>query len=262
MAGDGASGTRVGGWVSPRTPEQRFAEHLLIAHPHRLEIRGSPRSLSWPDVCANCGAPTLDRLLVRKAFYRRSRRHSYSDIPGYRVVAADVPYCGVCAARHRDAVPQVSFVRRWATFLFNPAHIATIGFAVLLYLVGPSLVAGVLAAPHDTAGWGFLGALVFGLVWTPAIIWWMTRPDRFERQTEITKACDISPDVAVFYERRRHLYTLRNQAFADAFARANAARIWTAGDQRRSSRLWLVFVIAFVAVLVVARAWLWFAEGR
>jgi hypothetical protein len=249
-----------------RTPEQRFAHQNLAPHPHRLEVRGSPRSLSWPDLCANCGAPARERLRLRKAFFGRSsahfRRHTYPDLPGYRVVTADVPYCGACAARHRETLPRLSFMRRYATFLFNPAHIATIGFAVLLCLVGPGMLATLIAYTEDRMGRWFFGALVFGVVWTPAIVWWMTRPDRFEPQTEITKALDVSADVAMFYEQRRHIYTFRNQAFAEAFARVNQPRLWTDEDQRRMNRTWLVVAVLFLVGLIAARLALWYYEGR
>jgi hypothetical protein len=249
-------------WASERTWEQRFAESHLAPHPHRLEIRGWPRSQSWPDVCANCGAPAGERLRLRKAYFYRAPRRPVMDFPGYRVVVADVPYCAACAARHRETLPQAGFVRRYGTFLFNPAHIATVGFAVLLVLVGPSLVAGVIRSPADKVGWSFLGVLVFGLVWTPAIVWWMTRPNRFEPRTEITQACDISPDVSLFYEQRRYIYAFRNQAFAEAFARANAARVWTAQDQARMQWTWGIVAGVLLVALVAARVVMWYVTGK
>jgi hypothetical protein len=221
-----------------------------------------PRRLSWPDVCANCGGPAQQHLRLRKAYYYRGPRRPVQDFPGYRVVAADVPYCAACAERHRQLLPRVSFLRRYGTFLLNPAHLATIGFVVLLGLVGPSLVAGLVASPTDRVGWAFLGVLVFGVARTIGITWWMTRPNRFEPRTEVTQACDISPDVGLFYEQRRHIYAFRNQRFAEAFERANQARVWTAGDQVRMQKTWLVVATVFLAALIAGRAWLWFSTGR
>ena len=244
------------------TRDQDHARRWLIPHPHQLEICGAPRSLSWPDVCANCGAPARQRLRLRKAFYGRGARHSYPDVPGYRVIAADVPYCDACVARHRDTLPRVSFLKRWGWCLFNPAHLATIGFAVMLVAVGPDLVARLSAEPTSRLGWGILGVLVFGVVWTPAIVWWFTRPHRFEPRSEITTACDISNDVGWFYEGRRHLYAFRNQAFAEAFARANQARVWTPQDQSRMKRTHGSLALLFLATLLVAWVLMRYYQGR
>ena len=254
-------GTGTGGWTSERTWDQRFAEGGLTPHPYRLEVRGRPRSLSWPDVCANCGGPARERLRQRKAYYYRGPRRPVWDFPGYRVVAADVPYCASCADRHRQTLPHVSFLRRYGMFLFNPAHIATIGFVVLLGMVGPGLVVEALSS-FDRVAWAFLGVPVFGIVWTIAITWWMTRPNRFEPRTEITQACDISPDTSLFYEQRRHIYAFRNQAFAQAFERANQARVWTAGDQVRMQKTWAVVAALVLVGLVAGRALLWYSTGR
>jgi hypothetical protein len=252
--------------LTDRTPQQRFAAQGLIAHPHRLEVCGRPRSLAWPDICANCGAPARERLRLRKAFYWRatSHRHTrqYPDLPGYRVVAADVPYCATCAGRHRETLPRVSFLKRWGWFVFNPAQIATIGFVVLLWLVGPDMFASLIAHPDDVMGRWFFGAIVFGAVWTPTIIWWMTRPHRFEPRTEITNALDVSSDVGLFYEGRRHIYTFRNQAFAEAFARLNQPRVWTAQDQARMQRTWGIVAVLLLLALVVARVVMWYVTGK
>src|SRR5689334_6098641 len=120
-----------------RSWDQRAAESDLGSCPYRLEVRGSPRSLTWPDVCAHCGGPGTERVRVRRAFYRRARGRHYSGLFGYRVVSVDLPLCGACAARHRATVPQVSWFRRYRWWLLNPAHVATIGCAVLLSMVLP-----------------------------------------------------------------------------------------------------------------------------
>jgi hypothetical protein len=99
-------------------------------------------------------------------------------------------------------------------------------------------------------------------VWTIAITWWMSRPDRFERQSEITSACAISHDLGQFFEGRRHLYGLRNQAFAQALERANQARLWTERDQARMWKKSLAATILLIVILGGARLLLWYYEGR
>jgi len=90
----------------------------------------------------------------------------------------------------------------------------------------------------------------------------MSRPDRFEPPSEITSACAISFDISQFFEGRRHLYGFRNQAFADAFERANQAQVWTEQDQARMWKKWLVATILLIVVLGGGRLLLWWYQGR
>jgi len=245
-----------------RTRDQQAADNDLTAYPHRLEVRGAPRSLTWPDVCANCGGGATERVRKRRAFYRRGRRRRYAGLLGYRVVSVDVPLCSPCAARHRDTVPKVSWFRRYRWFLLNPAHIATIGFAVLLAMVVPGELDTTLAPTARTAAWGLIALFVFGIMWTIAITWWMSRPDRFEPPSEVTSACAVSNDLAQFFEGRRHLYGFRNQAFAQAFERANQARLWTERDQAHMWKKSLAATILLIVMIGGARVLLWYYEGR
>jgi hypothetical protein len=245
-----------------RTWDQHAADTDLSGYPHRMELRGAPRSLTWPDVCAHCGDRALERIRIRRAFYRRARGRRSRGFFGYQVVSADLPLCGSCATRHRETVPRVSWFRRYRWWLLNPAHIATIGCAVLLWMMLPDTRGTPLAAPGGTVAWGLIGIFVFGIVWTIGITWWMSRPDRFEPRSEITSACEISQDIGQIFESRRHLYGFRNQAFADAFQRANQSRLWTRRDQARMWKRSLVFTIVVIVVVGGARFLLWYYEGR
>jgi len=110
--------------------------------------------------------------------------------------------------------------------------------------------------------WGIPGVCLLGIVWTIGVTWWMTRPNRFEPQSEITSACAISHDVSQFFEGRRHIYAFRNQTFADAFERANASRVWTERDQSRMWKKSAVVTILLIVVIGGARLLLWYYEGR
>ena len=253
--------TRVRRRRADRTWEQQSAEEDLSSYPHRLEVRGTPQSLTWPDVCANCGAPAVERILVRRAFYRYAHRRTVGWF-GYQVVSARVPFCASCGTRHRQSVPRRSWLRRYGWFLLNPAHIATIGMSVVLTMTLPSALEVPLMSPGGKVAWGIPGACVLGIVWTIGLTWWMTRPDRFEPLSEITSACVISHDVGQFFEGRRHIYAFQHQAFAEAFERANASRVWTARDQTSMWRKSLVVTVLLIVVIGGARLLLWYYEGR
>jgi hypothetical protein len=58
---------------------------------------------------------------------------------------------------------------------------------------------------------------------------------------------------ALPFEGARHLYAVRNQAFATALAEANRDRVWTDSDQKRMwSRSGIVSAV-FLLVLIAAR---------
>ena len=244
-----------------RTWDQRSAGFDLGSYPHKIEVRGRPPSVTWPDVCANCAAGASERIRIRRAFYRRGRRR-YSGFAGYRVVSAHVPFCGSCAARHRQTIPHRSWFQRYRWFVLNPAHIATIGMIWLLSVAWPSVRETPMDSSGGTVAWGLAGVLVAGIVWTIAITWWMSRPDRFEPPSEVTSACAISHNVGQFFEGPRHLYGFRNQAFADAFGRANERRVWTERDQAVMWRKSAFFTILLIVLVGGARLLLWIYEGK
>ena len=246
---------------SERTRDQEWADLDVGEYPHRLEVRGAPTSLTWPDLCANCASAASERIRVRRAFFRRGRRKSYGTF-GYKVVSANIPFCGSCAARHRQTVENVSWFKRYGWWLLNPAHIATIGFAVMLALFLPSVRETPIDSEGGKVAWGIAAAFAFGIVWTIAVTWWMTRPDRFEPRSDITSACLVSHDVAQLLEGRRHIYGFRNETFAQAFERANQERIWTERDQAWMWKKSLVVTILLIAAIGGARLLLWVYQGK
>jgi len=225
-----------------------------------VELRGAPRDLVWPPICANCGGAASERIRVRKAFYRRVRWGSGTNhAPAYKTVTADIPFCQECAERHRTEARKVSTFRRWRSFIFSPVHVATIGFTFIFFRMNISW--------QDFQGLGPRGlwlasAPFLALVIAIAVAFWYTRPDRFEPQSEITKACDVSTNVFMDFGPKRHMYSLRNRAFADAFIDANRDRVWTREDQERSSWRTAYLGALFLGGLVIARLLMWFYAGK
>jgi len=246
-----------------RTRLQARAEAALIPHPHRLELRGSPESLVWPDVCAYCGSASGERIRVSKAFYRRSYSgRGFSGPFNYRIHTVDMPFCPPCASRHRETVARPSPFTRWRSFLLNPAHIATIGCLVLFFKIAPDAFDVAARGAEIWVAWGLPAVMALGALWTIGIVWWMTRPDRLEPRTEITEACDFSGSVVAPFEHARHLYALRNQAFATALADANRDRVWTDADQKRMWSRSAVVSVIVLGGLIIARVLLWYFTGK
>jgi hypothetical protein len=250
----------VGTSIEPadRTRGQRSAEEDVSTYPRHIEVRGAPQSLTWPDICVNCAAGATERIRIRRAFYRTSRYQRYAGALGYKVVTADLPVCSSCAARHRETVPHPSWFHRYRWWVLNPSHVATIGCAVLLMAFWPT--APIPGGPMAT--WGLPALAASGIAWMVCYTWWISRPDRFEPPSEVTSACKISHDVSLFFEGRRHIFGFRNTVFADAFERANQARVWTGRDQARMWTKSLVATILLIVVLGGARLLLWYYEGR
>ncbi len=232
-----------------RSREQRWAEDALTPHPHRLELRGSPRDLSWPDICAYCGMPASERIVVKKAFRPLPRRRSSAGVRPYRIGAAAIPLCAGCSATHRATVRRPSAVKKAMHLLLNPLIIPVAGFMWISTVVWRQFEGTSIPDIGWFPGWGIRLFLAAALAWCVFVLWSSTRPSRLDPQTEVTRACDFSDDVSGYFEQERRIYSIRNKAFADRMAAMNADRVWTAGDQKRSMKMQFVLAVLMLAAL-------------
>lgn len=236
---------------------QTRAESALPPHPYRLELRGAPRALAWPPLCANCGAGAAERITVRKVFYRRrsSGEVRNSSLLGYRIISARVPFCATCAAQHRAAAERSSALKRIMSVVLHPLILPFAGLAYITKMLLPGVRGASWADPAGRLGLSLTALAGFGAVWTIGLAWMLTRPQHVEEQTEITRACDFSDDVSQPFERQRRIYALRDRTFAEALAAANRDRVWTDEDQASSRRWSTVIFLGILAVPVVV--WLY-----
>ena len=241
---------------------QRDAEKRLTPNPFRVELRGKPGSLTWPSVCANCGATASERIVVRKAF-TRPRRMSHgrrrSGVTGF-AAGAPVPFCSGCANEHRQTVERKSAVGNLLTALLTPMLIPMAGSAYFFVVT----VRAVLDNPPDDEQsqlvWALPGLMALIFVWSFFSSWRETTRDRIEAQTEVTRACDFSDDVSWLFDGERRIYSLRNETFARAFTDANREQVWTAVDDARTSRRKRITYAA--AALVGGGVWLFVVLTR
>lgn len=240
---------------------QRSAEASLEPNLYRVELRGAPKTLIWPPICANCGAGASERIRVQKAFYRFARwgRGRYNGSPAYKTVTAEIPFCHPCAELHRAEARQVSVFRRWRSFIFSPVHVATIGFTIIFFKMDVSW--------KDFQGLGPKGLWIasapfLALLLAIGLAFRYSRPDRFAPRSEVTNSCDFSKNVSMEFPGRRHIYSMRNKTFADAFIAANQDRVWTREDQQRSSRRVAYMSVIFLAALIIARLVMWYYTGK
>jgi len=240
------------------------AARRLAVQPHRIELRGPPRSLVFPLVCAYCGARATERIAVRKAF-ARPRYHGsgmYGRSVPYRgdiVTSARIPFCDRCAAQHRAAVERISFIRRVRSLFLTPLLVPLAGTAYVFFKTMPDVGDVPSNASAAWAAWGIPAVMAFGFLWCFFIAWVISRSSRIAQQTEITRACDFSDDVSRLFERRRHIYAVRDRSFFDAFAAANHDRVWTEQDDARSERRTRATIAAIVFAAVAVWLWVVFA---
>jgi hypothetical protein len=235
-----------------RTSMQRRAEQALATNPHRVELTGTLRSLVWPPVCANCGESTDERLTVRKVFLRpRVHGRRRRGMSRHIVTAAEIPYCGGCAQSHRELTPTRSLTHQALGILFTPMLIPIVG-SVIMGVIALRAVLGISPSePYARYAWGIPGLFLFICIWCLVLAWDMTRAGRVEPQSDVTRACDFSDDVSWLFERERRIYSMRHETFARAFADANRERVWTADDDKRTSRRMLALVAAAVVGVVL-----------
>jgi hypothetical protein len=230
-----------------RSRAQIWAEGALAPHPYRLELRGSPAHLAWPEICAHCGNPATQRIVVKKVFRPLPRRHGSSGgLRAYRIGSASIPFCGNCRATHEATVRRPSVAKKALHLILNPLIIPILGFAWLTTIF-------VKQAPLPDVGrfpgWIVYVLLAAALAWCVFVLWRSTGPSRLDPQTDITRACDFSEDVGGWLEKERRIYALSNKSFADRMAAMNADRVWTAGDQSRSTKVQFVLAVLMLAGL-------------
>lgn len=235
-----------------RTREQKWAESALTPHPYRLELRGAPADLAWPQICAYCGEPAAERIVVKKAFRplpRANGRSAPNGLRAYRIGSASIPFCASCTATHRATVQPPSRTAKAFRLILNPLIIPVVGFAWLTTVFWRSFRANPIADPGPFPEWGVVALFAAAMAWCVFLLWRTTAPSRLDPQTDITRSCDFSADVSRFLEKERRIYAIRNKPFADAMATLNADRLWTAADQARSTRAGLVVAVLTLASL-------------
>jgi hypothetical protein len=238
--------------------EYSVRDHDLPEDAHRVRLVGASRTLVWPNICPNCGAPASVRIPVRKIF-RRTEGSPHDLFVRYLVTRIDIPFCATCADRHRQlsrAPPRSEWL---VSYLRSPAIIAlaaAMGFAVLLFR--PLLIETRGDSSAQLMGLAFFGALVLAAVASVVVAWRETRFRRVPRQTEITRACDFSDNLGKFFIGERRVYAIRNLAFAKAFTTANQDRLWTDAVRKRDRRWSTVAAMLVLAALLAA----WLIIGR
>ena len=133
--------------------------------------------------------------------------------------------------------------------ILNPLIIPVLGFMWLSSIFFKEFATTPIPALGWFPGWGIPVALAAALAWCVFVLWRSTATSRLDPQTEITRSCDFSEDVSGFLEKERRIYALRNKSFADRMAAMNADRVWTAGDQTRSTKLQFVMAVLMLAAL-------------
>ena len=183
-----------------------------------------------PDLCANCGYPTSERLLVEKVFEHRDSDASTS----YSIARVNVPFCPTCIRRHREEVkPVTPLGRLLLCFRSGTAIGGAFSGAFGLWLF-PKLLPRMLSGDLTTllvfsAVPGFFFLIAYGCF---RAAWDETEHLAVTPATSITRAFDYSDDCSESFDSERRIYTLRNEQFAKAMLEANRNRVWNPNSRR------------------------------
>jgi hypothetical protein len=242
-------------------PQYRDTE--LAPHSSRVELRGSPRRLAWPPLCPACGAPAGERLEVAKVFSRRGRLRRGPQ--RFAVTRVPIPFCASCAARHRTLSAPMSPLTRAFSYVRSGLVITIVcaaGFAAVLvpHVYGTPLPTPTSPGEVQILRFArqlplFMAALALGAL---VAMLYQTRRYRVSAQTEVTRSCDFSDDMSLFFEREFHVWRVRDPRFFAAFVEANRGRVVTEGERvvrdRVRSAVFILLVLAAVAAAVVSLA--------
>jgi hypothetical protein len=217
--------------------------------PHRLEFTGDPMKLAIPAVCAHCGHPGSHRLLIQRAHSRPSQTRKGQRT--HQVVSISPAFCDACLAlHHRQAQllpPLTQLLNAFRSFLILPVIAAS--FFVILFgrWTLESLVKGDLG---PIAFFG-IGTLFFAGVAAVAFVSMLseTRHRNIVPPTTITQSVDISDDISATFEPRRHRYTLRNAAFAQALLATNQGKLYSEQQRAHAAlKRRVMFAIIVIAI--------------
>ncbi len=175
--------------------------------------------VDFPPICPNCGAAAARRLTIEKNFGSASQPHIYSLKPFF---------CDACIAKHRQELPPVPLSKQLRYLLGNVYALPALISLPLLLKFAASLTKAALAG--DKPGVIFAGICMtfFSciLAWSIFQIRQYVRPRLLQPSTSVSSAFQFSTDMSQTFEPTWRRYTLRNPAYADAFAQLNQARNW------------------------------------
>jgi hypothetical protein len=103
--------------------------------------------------------------------------------------------------------------------------------------------------PGPVPEWAVVTLLGAAFAWCVFLLWRTTAASRIDPQTEVTRSCDFSENVAGFLEKERRIYALGNKPFFDEMKALNTDRLWTTEDQARSMKFGLVTAVLMLAGL-------------
>jgi hypothetical protein len=213
-----------------------------------LELVGAPASLSFPDLCANCGHAASDRLLVERRFPVRP----HGSPRGFRRIAVHVPFCRACVAAHRRQLPRLSLGAYLKAFFHASALLPALASAAAAVLVGLRIETLRLDQKQGT----LIALTVFFALTSLLCLRAASRQLRVWtiRPTQVTESFLFSRDLSRGFERERHSYTLRNIGFAAAFESSNAGRRW---DRTSRSTRWSASLrnLVFAVIALAALGW-------
>ena len=196
----------------------------LAPHPNRVELSGSPGALSWPDLCPACGGPASEKLEVRKVFMRQSRS-SRGRGRHWVIPSARIPFCSSCADRHRAERPPLTPFGYFGTMLRTGYVLTLIASVVMGTILMRGLLDGLDGQPipeFALALMGFFALLIVGSVFA---MWRDTERLRVPAQTDVTRSCDYSDDLAGPFQTQRRIWAVRDPRFFEAFREANRERM-------------------------------------
>lgn len=221
----------------------------VIPAPQSFVVTGGLGEVVKPDLCANCGCPTSERLLVEKVFERRD-----SDSPtAYSIARVNVPFCPTCIRRHREEVKPVTPLARLLLCFRSGTGVGGAFSAAFGLWLFPKFLPRMLRGDLTNL---LVFSAIPGLFFLIAYGCFRAAWDETEHlavipATSITSAFDYSDNCAQTFDVERRIYTLRNERFAQAMLEANRDRVWNPNSRgartasRKRNVLFIVMTIAF-----------------
>lgn len=192
------------------------------------------------------------------AIVETSFRRSDSDSPDYYLIGRmNAPFCPACLSRHYTERPPIRFVDR-VLMMFRVSEVfsgimpaATALF--ILYIALPRFLRFDLIS---MAVFGALSAFFFFVAyWGFKDAWEKSERFAVRPPSSVTSSIQFSDDLSQMFESPRHIYTMRNLVFAEAFVELNRQRMWRPDGKparvARRKRTLAYFVFGVLAAAAV-----------
>lgn len=218
-----------------------------MSQPVVLQLKEGVR---FPPICARCGAPAQQRLLLQKNFGTEAQPVVYGIRPYF---------CDPCIELHRREVPVIPLMRQLGYLFGNWYTLPLVLSIPAVFWFMLQMFTGALS--QQSRGVVFYGIFVvlFSCVfaWAALNVRAKARPKMMQPFTSITGAVHFTSDFSKTFEPAWRRYTLQNEVYGEELAKVNQDRIWDPHGKEADGAFTIRFYLKILLYVALAAVAVW-----